>query len=104
MKTSTLKEKLENLTILFNRIEEVARPVYEEYNKAVVELIPEFVSRSKEEIQGILVAPITLAFKDGKSWTLRPTYVKDGNLTNTSFKALGINAFTITEKGVKEYK
>lgn len=100
MKSKDMREKLERLTVLEKKIATEVKATYEEWNNLTAELIPEFINK-KPELSGLLTSPITIKYKDGRAWTLRPHYVKDGVLTNVMFKNYGFNPFSINEERSK---
>ena len=103
MKTEEFKKLLLQLDKVEEQIAEVAKPIYEKRQKLVNQLLPEFLKRKGKEVSGLLTSPLTVKFKDGQTWTLKPMYVdKAGQFKGAVFKNYGVPLFTITKKGVKK--
>jgi len=94
----TLKEKIENVIALQKKIEEVAKPAYEEWHNALSEVVMIILTKTKkgQAINGIVTAPIELKFDNDSIYELRPNYVnKVGEFKNCVFKMSAGEMFTI---------
>jgi hypothetical protein len=100
----TFKQKLERVVELEQKIQDVVKPIYEEWNELSAEVVPEFIAKSGANISGLLISPLTIRFKDGSTYQLRPEYVsKEGYFKNVVWKAAGPAVFSI-HKIVKDKK
>lgn len=103
MKNQELRELLEEHSKVQAKIEKVAHKLYEKRNNLMRKIVPEIISRKAGDIIGLPTVPMSIRFKDGRTWTLRPSYTdKGGAFKGTVFKAYGVDLFTITEKGEKK--
>jgi tetrahydromethanopterin S-methyltransferase subunit G len=99
MKTDEVKKLLMKLDRVEKKVEEVAAPIYQERQEILNKLLPEFLRRKGKDVVGLLTSPLTLKFKDGQAWTLRPMYVdKAGKFRGAVFKNYGVPLFSITKK------
>jgi hypothetical protein len=94
-----LKELLEEHAKNEEDIANVAAPLYQRRNELVRELMPEFIKRKAPDCNGMLLAPLTLKYKDGTSYTLKPMYVSaQGQFKGAVHKNYGVELFTIVKK------
>ena len=101
---SKLKDLLEEHSANEQAILTTAAPLYAKRNELVKQLLPMFIKKNPDGIiDGVLQTPITIKFKDGKIFTLKPNYMSaTGEFKGAIFKNYGVELFTITEKGSKK--
>ena len=102
MKNQELEGLLIEHSKVQKKIDTVAKQLYERRNELMRQIAPEIIRRKAGDVVGLPSAPMTIKFKDERSWVLKPSYVdKGGAFKGTVFKAYGVDIFTITEKGEK---
>ena len=98
-----LREKLENALRLERKVQQEAKPIYEEWHNATAEVIPLMINainkslaKKGESISGLITGRYSIKFSDGVSFELVPEYMtKEGTFRNCVFKAVGPEVFTI---------
>lgn len=94
---TTLQAKLERLFLLKDKIAGPVKEVYEEHNRLIIDIVEHLASKKGASNALIWKAPITLALKgDENVYTIKPTYMKDGQVVNTIWKPCGVQAFDVT--------
>lgn len=96
MKLKEIREKLEKLDKLKHLIDTKVKKIYEEHGQLTEELTLEIAKRKGgDHADGILKTSLVIKFRDGEEWELRPNYIKNGQLSNTLWKPVGVHAFSI---------
>lgn len=103
MTLKKLKELLEAHSKVSKEIEEIAAPIYKRRTELLAEIIPALIEKKAPDTVGMLTSPVTIKFKDGRTWTMRPLYVnKGGEFKGAVFKNSPSEIFSLTEKQKEE--
>jgi hypothetical protein len=97
METKELRAKLIRLSELKAQIDNDVRAIYEEYGKLTAECADEILIRKGGNQLGVPKVNLPLRFKDGRTWVLKPLFIKDGQFTNLIWKHMPIPAFSVEE-------
>jgi len=90
-------DKLCRLSELKTKIENEVKQTYEEHNKLTAELTEEIIHRKAGDVIGIIKTSLSVKFRCGRGWVLRPNFIKGGILENVIWKPVGVHAFTVEE-------
>jgi hypothetical protein len=95
-KPLSLKQKLERIFLLKEKIEGEVKAVYEEHNKLIIEVLEHLTQKKGATNEIIMRAPLTIAFKgDDVVYTVVPNYMSNGLLKNVIWKPAGAMAFDV---------
>lgn len=98
-KSQKLRKLLEEHSKVITDIEDIAVPLYRKRNDLLKKILPLMMEKKAPGVCGLLTSPLTIKYRDGRSWKLQPNYVyKNGEFKGAVYKNQGIELFTVTER------